>query len=234
MLATPKHIAIVMDGNGRWAQKKGLSRLEGHRAGVHSATDIVRYCGELKIPYLTLYAFSSENWNRPAGEVTGLMKILKDYLTKDAAELIDNGVKIQLIGSLERLPKGLQAALKAICHKTRNGDNLTLIIAISYGSRAEITLAAKALAEDIVSKKIKTSDITEDLFSQYLQTKDIPDPDLLIRTSGEMRLSNFLLWQISYSELHITPVLWPDFKRTHLDIALKEYAKRQRRFGGSQ
>ncbi|MEI6806368.1 MAG: isoprenyl transferase [Myxococcaceae bacterium] len=231
MRTLPEHIAIVMDGNGRWAQKRGLSRLEGHRAGVDSATDIVRYCGELGIRYLTLYAFSSENWKRPQGEVLGLMGILRDYLSKDSSELIEKGVRVQMIGSLERLPKALQGAISKICKKTQAGENLTLTLAISYGSRNEITQAAQKIARDILAQKIAIENITENLFAQYLETNSLPDPDLLIRTSGELRLSNFLLWQLSYTELYMTPVLWPDFKRADLDNALLDYASRQRRFG---
>lgn len=231
MQTLPKHIAIVMDGNGRWAQKRGFSRLEGHRAGVDSATDIVRYCGELGIPYLTLYAFSSENWKRPKDEVIGLMGILRDYLSKDSSELVEKGVCVRTIGSLDRLPGPLQKAIMQICDQTQAGTKLTLTLALSYGSRAEITQAAQNIARDALAHKISPADITEDLFAQYLETNLLPDPDLLIRTSGEKRLSNFLLWQLSYSELYMTPVLWPDFKRADLDDALQDYAGRQRRFG---
>lgn len=231
MQTLPKHIAIVMDGNGRWAQKRGLSRLEGHRAGVDSATNIVRYCGELGIPYLTLYAFSSENWKRPKDEVLGLMGILRDYLSKDSSELVEKGVHVQTIGALDRLPTPLQKAITQICDQTKSGTNLTLTLALSYGSRAEITQAAQNIARDALAHKISPENITEALFAQYLETNSLPDPDLLIRTSGEKRLSNFLLWQLSYSELYMTPVLWPDFKRADLDDALQDYAGRQRRFG---
>jgi undecaprenyl diphosphate synthase len=231
MQTLPKHIAIVMDGNGRWAQRQGLGRLEGHRAGVDSATDIVRYCGELGIPYLTLYAFSSENWKRPKDEVIGLMGILRDYLNKDSSELVEKGVRVQTIGSLNRLPGPLQKAIMRICEQTKTGTKFTLTLALSYGSRAEITQAAQRIAQDTLANKINPEDITEEVFAQYLETCSLPDPDLLIRTSGEKRLSNFLLWQLSYSELYMTPVLWPDFKRANLDDALRDYASRQRRFG---
>lgn len=231
MQKLPKHIAIIMDGNGRWAQSRGLSRLEGHRAGVESATEIVRHCGELGIPYLTLYAFSSENWKRPTEEVFGLMEIMRDYLSKDSSELVEKGVCVQVIGSTARLPGPLQRALLQVCNKTRMGKNLRLTLALSYGSRAEITQAAKNMARDVLDNKISLSDFSEDLFAEYLETHSLPDPDLFIRTSGEMRLSNFLLWQLSYSELYMTPVLWPDFKCSDLDEALKSYANRQRRFG---
>ncbi|MEI6790723.1 MAG: isoprenyl transferase [Myxococcaceae bacterium] len=233
MQTLPKHIAIIMDGNGRWAQNRGLSRLEGHRAGVDSATEIVRYCGELGITYLTLYAFSSENWKRPPEEVFGLMGIMRDYLSRDSSELVEKGVCVQVIGSLERLPKALQMALLQICEKTKTGQKLHLTLALSYGSRAEITQAAKQMAQDVLDKKIALSDFSEELFERYLETRSLPDPDLFIRTSGEMRLSNFLLWQLSYSELYMTPILWPDFKRADLDQALESYSNRQRRFGAA-
>ncbi len=233
MHTLPEHIAIIMDGNGRWAQRQGLSRLEGHRAGVDSATEIVRYCGELGIPYLTLYAFSSENWKRPKDEVLGLMGILRDYLSRDSSELIEKGVRVKTIGSLERLPKALQTAILKICDKTQHGKKLTLTLAISYGSRAEITRATQNLARDVLNHKVAIENITENLFAQYLETRNLPDPDLWIRTSGEFRLSNFLLWQLSYAELYMTPVFWPDFKRADFDAALKEFAGRQRRFGKS-
>ena len=231
MQTLPKHIAIIMDGNGRWAKARGLSRLDGHRSGVDSATEIVRYCGELGIPYLTLYAFSSENWRRPPEEVFGLMGIMRDYLSKDSSELVEKGVRVQVIGAVDKLPKALQIALSQICEKTKHGTKLHLTLALSYGSRAEITQAAQKMARDVLEKKIALSDFSEDLLASYLETHNLPDPDLFIRTSGEMRLSNFLLWQLSYSELYMTPVLWPDFKRADLDKALESYADRERRFG---
>ena len=231
MQILPKHIAIVMDGNGRWATSRGKTRLEGHRAGVDSATEVVRYCGELGIPYLTLYAFSSENWQRPPEEVLGLMGLMRDYLSKDSSELVKKGVHIQTIGALDKLPRALQSALSQICDKTKHGQKLHLTLALSYGSRAEITQAAQKMAQDVLEKKMSLSDLSEDVFARYLETSNLPDPDLLIRTSGEMRLSNFLLWQLSYSELYMTPVLWPDFKRSDLDQALESYACRKRRFG---
>ncbi|MES2504135.1 MAG: isoprenyl transferase [Myxococcota bacterium] len=229
----PKHIAIIMDGNGRWAKQRGLGRLEGHRAGTDSAADIVRYAGELGISYLTLYAFSSENWSRPKEEISGLMNLLKNYLKKDASELIEKGVRVRTIGSTDKLPLMLQRSLSAICEKTKHGTKLNLTLALSYGSRDEIVKASQKIAQDVVDKKIAIKNISEQLFEKYLETKDLPDPDLFIRTSGEMRLSNFLLWQLSYSELYITPVFWPDFKRANLDEALESYASRNRRFGKS-
>ncbi len=227
----PEHVAIVMDGNGRWAKARGLSRLEGHRAGVNSATDIVRYCGELGIRYLTLYAFSSENWKRPAEEVIGIMDLLREYLSRDSNELVQKGVRIQVIGKSEKLPFALQTALKSLCEKTKLGNKLILTIALSYGSRAEIAEAAKKIAWDTLEGRLDPEKISEEVFAGYLQTTGIPDPDLLIRTSGEKRLSNFLLWQLSYTELYITETLWPDFNRASLDLALADYARRERRFG---
>ena len=227
----PRHVAIVMDGNGRWAQKKGLTRLEGHRAGVKSAIDIVRYCGELHIPYLTLYAFSSENWNRPSDEVLGLMGILYDYLSKESDSLVKNGVALRTIGSTERLPNMVRTALERACEQTRGGDRMHLTLALSYGSRDELKRATQKIAQEVLDKRLLVEDITEKTISGFLDTKDLPDPDLLIRTSGEMRLSNFLLWQLSYAELFMTPTLWPDFNRAELDAALADFQGRQRRFG---
>ncbi|MBH1988678.1 MAG: isoprenyl transferase [Myxococcaceae bacterium] len=233
MPRVPSHVAIIMDGNGRWASQKGLPRLQGHKAGVDAATAIVRHCGELGIPYLTLFAFSSENWNRPFQEISGLMRILSNYLTKGADELIENGVRIKLIGNLARLPQALQKALRSICNRTALGSKLTLTLAISYGSRSEIVEATKSLAQDVSLGNLSIEDLTESLFEQRLETFGVPDPDLLIRTSGEMRISNFLLWQLSYAELYMTPVLWPDFTQKDFDLALQDYAKRHRRFGRS-
>lgn len=223
----PKHVAIVMDGNGRWATSRGLTRMQGHSAGVDAAIDIVKYCGKLGISYLTLYAFSSENWQRPKTEVTGLMTLLHSYLTKEADSLVENGVRVQTIGVTNRLPVIVQTALEAVKRKTAKGNKLHLTLALSYGAKDEITRAVKTIVDD----QIKSEDINESLISQYLDTAGTPDPDLWIRTSGEMRLSNFLLWQISYSELYVTPTYWPDFNRHELDLALEEFQRRQRRFG---
>lgn len=227
----PNHLAIVMDGNGRWAKKRGLTRLEGHKRGVKSALEVVKYCGQLKIPYLTLYAFSSENWRRPDDEVFGLMKLLYGYLTKEADSLIENGVSLHTIGSLEKLPKMVQKALLAVCEKTKAGKRLHLTLALSYGSRNEIVRAVQKLSSDVKQGVITETEIDESMFSRYLDTRDIPDPDFWIRTGGEMRLSNFLLWQLSYTELYVSPTFWPDFGKTEIDKALKDFNKRERRFG---
>jgi undecaprenyl diphosphate synthase len=227
----PNHLAIVMDGNGRWATQRGLSRMDGHRAGVDVALDIVKYCGELKIPYLTLYTFSSENWTRPADEVSGLMGLLQGYLTKKIDTLIENGVRLTTIGVMERLPGAVQSALKRVCEQTAGGTRMHLTLALSYGSRDEITRAVKKIAVQIEQGELTSQSISEDLISKHLDTHGTPDPDFWIRTSGEMRLSNFLLWQLSYAELYVSPAYWPDFKRNELDLALHDFAGRQRRFG---
>ncbi len=227
----PKHIAIVMDGNGRWANKKGLSRMEGHKAGVDAALEIVKYCGELKIPYLTLYAFSSENWRRPTEEVLGLMSLLYGYLTKESDSLVKNGVSLHTIGASNRLPELVQNALSEVCEKTKAGTRLHLTLALSYGARDEITRAVQKIASDVQNGLIAIDKINETLVSEYLDTRKMPDPDLWIRTSGEMRLSNFLLWQLSYAELYVTPAYWPDFTRSEFDKALSDFYARERRFG---
>jgi undecaprenyl diphosphate synthase len=227
----PKHVAIVMDGNGRWANQKGLSRMDGHRAGVDAAVEIVKYCGELEIPYLTLYAFSSENWRRPTEEVLGLMSLLYGYLTKESDSLVKNGVSLHTIGASNRLPELVQKALASVCEKTKEGTRLHLTLALSYGARDEITRAVKKIAIDVQNGLIAIDKINEALVSDYLDTQKTPDPDLWIRTSGEMRLSNFLLWQLSYAELYVTPVYWPDFTCTEFDKALSDFYVRERRFG---
>lgn len=229
----PQHVAIIMDGNGRWAQRRGLSRIEGHRAGMYAAREIIKYCSKINIPYLTLYVFSSENWKRPKNEINGLFEMLQNYLEENNSEWMDYGICLRIIGSLEKLPRVLKEILVQVCKKTKENRNLNLTIAISYGSRMEIIEAAKKIAIDIANGIISINQISEEIFSQYLATKGLPDPDLFIRTSGEMRLSNFLLWQLSYSELYITPVLWPDFTQFDFDAALQNYANRNRRFGKS-
>jgi undecaprenyl diphosphate synthase len=228
----PRHVAVIMDGNGRWAKSRHLPRIEGHRRGADSAREIIRTAGELGIKYLTLYAFSAENWNRPKDEVDALMKYLVHYLKTETKDLNKNNVRLEVIGQIHRLPDNVQEQLaKAIATLSKN-NGLTLIMALSYGSRIEIVEAARQIAEKVKSGKLDPADITEEVISQHLWTRNIPDPDLLIRTSGEMRVSNFLLWQISYAELVVTPTLWPDFKKPQFFAALEEYAKRNRRFGG--
>ena len=228
----PKHVAIIMDGNGRWAKQRGLPRIEGHRQGAESARTIIRTAGELGIKYLTLYAFSVENWNRPKDEVDALMKYLIHYLKTETPELNKNNVRLEVIGQIWRLPENVQEHLRKSIQTLSKNNGLTLIMALSYGSRTEIVDAVRRIAEEAKKGRLEPADITETVVSQHLWTRNFPDPDLLIRTSGEMRVSNFLLWQISYSELVITPTLWPDFRKPQLFVALEEYARRHRRFGG--
>jgi undecaprenyl diphosphate synthase len=228
----PKHVAIIMDGNGRWAKQRGLPRIEGHRQGAESARIIIRTSGELGIKYLTLYAFSAENWNRPKDEVDALMKYLIHYLKTETPELNKNNVRLEVIGQIWRLPENVQEHLKKSIQTLSKNNGLTLIMALSYGSRIEIVDAVRCIAEETKKGKLEPADINEEVISQHLWTRNFPDPDLLIRTSGEMRVSNFLLWQISYSELVITPTLWPDVRKPQFFEALEEYARRHRRFGG--
>jgi undecaprenyl diphosphate synthase len=228
----PKHVAIIMDGNGRWANQRGLPRIEGHRQGAESARTIIRTSGELGINYLTLYAFSADNWNRPKDEVDALMKYLIHYLKTETPELNKNNVRLEVIGQIWRLPENVQEHLKKSIQTLSKNNGLTLIMALSYGSRIEIVDAVRRIAEETKRGKLEPADITEEVISQHLWTRNFPDPDLLIRTSGEMRVSNFLLWQISYSELVITPTYWPDFRKPQFFAALEEYARRHRRFGG--
>jgi undecaprenyl diphosphate synthase len=228
----PQHVAIIMDGNGRWAKQRSLPRIEGHRQGAESARTIIRTAGELGIKYLTLYAFSAENWNRPKDEVDALMKYLIHYLKTETPELNKNNVRLEVIGQIYRLPENVQEHLKKSIATLSKNNGLTLVMALSYGSRIEIVDAVRSIAEQVKRGKLDPADITEQVFAQHLYTHNIPDPDLLIRTSGEMRVSNFLLWQISYAELLITPTLWPDFRKPQFFAALEEYARRHRRFGG--
>jgi undecaprenyl diphosphate synthase len=228
----PRHVAVIMDGNGRWAKSRHLPRIEGHRRGADSAREIIRAAGEVGIKYLTLYAFSAENWNRPKDEVEALMKYLVHYLKTETKELNKNNVRLEVIGQIHRLPENVQGHLaKSIATLSKN-NGLTLIMALSYGSRIEIVEAVRNIAGKVKQGKMDPADITEKVISDHLWTRHWPDPDLLIRTSGEMRVSNFLLWQISYAELVITPTLWPDFKKPQFLAALEEYARRHRRFGG--
>ena len=227
----PRHVAIIMDGNGRWAKQRGLTRLEGHRAGAESVRAIVRACGELGIGYLTLYAFSSENWRRPKVEVTALMHLLEFYLQREVAELDKNNVRLAAIGRIHELPESAQRQLDKSIETLKKNTGLTLVLALSYGGRTEIVDAVRSIARDVKTGALDIADINEELISQRLYTRDIPDPDLLIRTSGELRISNFLLWQISYAEIHVTDTLWPDFRKPQLLAALDDYSKRQRRFG---
>jgi undecaprenyl diphosphate synthase len=227
----PRHVAIIMDGNGRWARQRHLPRIEGHRAGAESARVIIRTAGELGIKYLTLYAFSVENWNRPKEEVDALMKYLVHYLKSETPELNKNNVRLEIIGQVYRLPENVQEHLRKSIATLSKNNGLTLIMALSYGGRTEIIDAVRGIAKKVKAGELDPPDITEQVFSQHLYTHNLPDPDVLIRTSGEMRVSNFLLWQISYTELVVTPTLWPDFRRAELFAALEEYTRRHRRFG---
>ncbi|MBI5299068.1 MAG: isoprenyl transferase [Deltaproteobacteria bacterium] len=223
----PKHIAIIMDGNGRWAKSQGLPRFEGHRKGVETVDDIVSAVRELKIPYLTLYAFSDENWRRPPDEVEMLMLLLEEFLKLKQSKMLKNGIRLQTIGDIERLPASTQKTLAETIELTKNGKELNLILALSYGARNELVRGINRCLKE----NKEQNEVTEETFSKYLDTKNFPDPDLLIRTSGEHRLSNFLLWQLAYTELYFTKTMWPDFNPSELAKALEEYSKRERRFG---
>jgi undecaprenyl diphosphate synthase len=227
----PRHVAIIMDGNGRWATQRGLTRVQGHRKGKESVREIVETAREIGIEVLTLYAFSTENWERPEREVGALMALLRRYVRSELGKMMKNGIRLIAIGNLRRLPKDVLADLRAAEQQTRRNAGMTVQLAVSYGSREEIVGAARRLARQVRDGQIAAEDIDEDLFSASLMTAGVPDPDLLIRTSGEMRVSNFLLWQIAYSELYVTDVLWPDFRRAEFLAALDDYARRERRFG---
>ena len=229
--APPLHVAIIMDGNGRWAKERGFPRVAGHREGVNSVRDIVRACGQMHIPYLTLYAFSTENWKRPRSEVSVLMNLLLHYLRSEMEELDRNNVRLNAIGNLNSLPKPVQKQLHRSIEQLSGNTGLTLTLALSYSGRWDILRAVQTLALDVRRGTLSPEDITEELFRTYLTTAPIPDPDLMIRTSGEMRLSNFLLWEMAYAEIHVAPVFWPDFRRNHLYDALADYMQRERRFG---
>jgi undecaprenyl diphosphate synthase len=228
----PRHIAVIMDGNGRWAKERGLPRTEGHRAGAESIRSIVEECNRLGIRYLTLYAFSAENWRRPEAEVKALMTLLVFFLNQETADLARNGVRLQAIGRLHDLPESCQRQLHRSIEATAGGTGLTLILALSYGGREEIIDGIKSLFRHIEEGHADIAMLDPELFSKHLYTRYYPDPDLMIRTSGEMRLSNFLLWQLSYTEIVITRKFWPDFRKEDLHAALEEFASRQRRFGG--
>lgn len=228
----PRHIAIIMDGNGRWAAARGLPRRDGHRAGADSVEEVLRSCGDLGVGYLTLYAFSSENWKRPEPEINALMGLLAHFLREKTPTLMRNNIRLKVIGHLERLPARNRRQLAESIDLTAKNDGLTLVVALSYGSREEIVDAARSLMRKAKAGEIDPAALDVETFGRHLYTAGIPDPDLLIRTSGEFRISNFLLWQISYAEIVITDVLWPDFRRPHLETAIAEYQRRHRRFGG--
>jgi len=227
----PRHVAIIMDGNGRWATRRGLSRIQGHRRGKDSVRAIVEKAREVGIEYLTLYAFSSENWQRPEREVAALMQLLRRYLRSEVAKMMRYGIRLRAIGNLRKLPSAVLAEMREVERKTARNDRMTVLLAVSYGAREEIARAARALARRVRDGALAPEDIDEEVFASALGTAGIPDPDLLIRTSGEMRLSNFLLWQLAYTEIYVTDTLWPDFREPELLLALEDYKRRQRRFG---
>ena len=227
----PRHIAVIMDGNGRWAKKKGAMRIFGHRNAVQAVRDVTEGCGEIGVKYLTLYAFSTENWGRPKEEIEGLMELLVNTLKQEINTLMDNQVKLITIGDTSHLPEDCQKNLQWAKEVTQNNSGLTLILALSYSGRWELVQAVKSVVDEVQSGSLHKNDIDEKIIEKYLQTANIPDPELLIRTSGEMRISNFLLWQIAYSELYITPTLWPDFRKENLYEAIWAYQQRERRFG---
>jgi len=227
----PHHIAIIMDGNGRWAKKKFLNRISGHIKGVNAVREVVTACRELGIKVLTLYAFSIENWKRPTDEVNALMGLLKEYLQKECEEMVQNNIRLNVIGRIDDLPLDVQTTLRETIKKTGDCDEMVLNLALSYGGRSEILHAVQGIISDLEKGKVKPEEITVQRFPEYLWTRGIPDPDLLIRTSGEFRVSNFLLWQIAYTELYVTDTLWPDFDRKELLKAIMDYQSRERRFG---
>lgn len=227
----PHHVAIIMDGNGRWAKQRGLPRINGHERGAESVRAIIKACRNAGVKYLTLYAFSVENWVRPRAEVSALMGLLKRFLSNEEHELHENKVRLRVTGQLADLPKAVQAGLRKVMERTEGYEEGQLILALSYGGRTEIAHAVKEIARQVKQGTLDPEDIDEELVSANLYLPDVPDPDLLIRTSGEMRLSNFLLWQVSYSELYVTDVLWPDFREDQFKEALDEYARRNRRYG---
>lgn len=229
--AVPRHVAVIMDGNGRWAAERGLPRWEGHRAGMGAVREVIEGAAEAGVEHLSLYAFSEENWARPDEEVGALMELLEEYIEKEKRELVESGIRVNVFGDRSRLGASARRAITGLEEATREGEALWVHLAISYGARTEIVEAARSVARACASGALDPEAITEDRLAAELQTADWPDPDLLLRTSGEYRLSNFLLWQLAYAELYVTPVLWPDFDRTHLFEALLDFQGRERRFG---
>jgi len=227
----PQHVAIIMDGNGRWAREKGQIRLFGHVTGVEAVREALTAASELKVKYLTLYAFSTENWHRPKEEVEGLMDLLVSTIAKEISKLHENEVRLLTIGNTEELPENCRQELLRAIDRTKNNKGTALVLALNYSSKSEIRVAMKKVAKDCVDGKLKPDEISEELIESYLYTNGIPDPELMIRTSGEIRISNFLLWQMAYTELHFTPIYWPDFKKEDFYQAIFEYQTRERRFG---
>lgn len=230
--AVPRHVAIIMDGNGRWAAARGLPRVEGHRRGVEALRRTVRAAGECGIDILTIFAFSSENWSRPKSEISDLLGLLRLFIRNDLAELHSNNVRVRIIGDRDTLSPDVRRLLDEAEELTQRNDGMTLVVAFNYGARQEIARAAQRAAEEVAAGRLAAADITAERLSQFMDAPDLPDPDLIIRTSGEQRLSNFLLWQSAYSELVFVPIFWPDFDRAALEQAISEFARRERRFGG--
>ncbi|MFY0593197.1 isoprenyl transferase [Roseivirga sp.] len=227
----PKHIAVIMDGNGRWAKKKGAARIFGHKNAIKAVRDVTEGCAELGVEFLTLYAFSTENWSRPKVEVNALMELLVSTLVSEMKTLMDNGIRLATIGDTESLPKKCQRELAEAMEKTSKNERMVLVLALSYSGRWDITQATKAIANEVAAGKVNAENIDQELINKYLNTSGIPDPELLIRTSGEQRISNFLLWQMAYTEFYITDTLWPDYRKKHLYEAIVSYQNRERRFG---
>ncbi len=228
----PSHIAIILDGNGRWAKQRGLTRIMGHTKGADAVTKVTRHCSKKKVKQLTLYAFSQENWKRPKLEIRFLMRLLKKYLIRERKEIEENNIRLTAVGRIDGLPADVRKELAISLEKSKNNTGMVLCLALNYGGRSEIVDAAKKIAREVTSGKIGLEDITEESFNQYLYMHNMSDPDLLIRTGGEIRISNFLLWEISYTELWFTKTCWPDFNEEELDEAIKDYGCRERRFGG--
>ncbi len=227
----PSHVAVIMDGNGRWARKRMLNRIKGHEQGAQTVRTIVRTTREIGIPYLTLYAFSTENWARPAYEISALMTLLKRFVVSERDEMLENGIRLNVIGQVQRLPDDVRAEIEQSIALTSGNKDMTLTLALSYGGRDEITRAARSIAQMVLKGEIGVEEVTEKTISGLLDTAGMPDPDLLIRTSGEFRISNFLLWQIAYAEIFVTKTLWPDFSKEEYIAVLKDYQERDRRFG---
>lgn len=227
----PQHIAIIMDGNGRWATAQGLERTAGHEQGAMRVREVTRACRRMGVKVLTLYSFSTENWKRPTSEISVLWDILKHYLQIEREEMLQNGIRLNAIGQIDRLPMIVRLPLKSLMRETQHNDGMVLNLALSYGSRAEIVSAVKELCQDVADRKLSPDDITEEIFSSRLETGGMPDPELIIRTSGEMRLSNFLMWQAAYAELVVLGIPWPDFTVEYLNDCIEEFNGRQRRFG---
>lgn len=233
LLPAPRHVGVIMDGNGRWACARGLPRIEGHRRGAESVRSIIKACPDLGVEVLTLYAFSTENWRRPAQEVSGLMELFRIYFLREADELVREGVRVTFIGEPSRLPPDVQSMMRELEERTRDGDRLRLSIALNYGARAEIVAAARQLAERVAAGEMSVEDLNEEALSSALDTADLPDPDLVIRTSGEQRLSNFLLWQAAYAEFIFLEETWPEVTRESFERAIAAFRRRERRYGAS-